>query len=196
MSEVDLSQMRERFASAVRAIWWLTLIRGILLIVLGIYALLNPAMTLLILVQVIGFYLMLDGLIAMWAAVSGQTPARLWVGLRGGLMILVGLFILAHPLIVTAISANVLAYLLAASFIVSGIFEIVTAIQDRKQIEGEGWLILGGAIAILFGLIIFLAPMQAMATIIRVVGIFAIIAGITIVTAAIRLRKFGSNLRK
>ncbi len=196
MSDVNLAQARERTASAVRAIWWLTLIRGILLILLGVYALLSPGMTLVALAQVLGFFMMLDGLLAIWAAVSGQTTTRLWTALRGALLILAGLFVLGHPLIMAALSATVLIYLLAGSLILSGIVEIFVAVRDRKEIVGEGWLILGGVLAIIFGLILASAPLPAAATIVRIFGVFAVIAGIALISAAFRFRNFGKNLKR
>ncbi|MCY2982615.1 MAG: hypothetical protein NTY15_03155 [Planctomycetota bacterium] len=44
MSEVRIIEDRESFCRAIRGIWWLTLIRGILLILLGLYASINPLM--------------------------------------------------------------------------------------------------------------------------------------------------------
>ena len=196
MSDVNLAQARDRFASAVRAIWWLTLIRGILLILLGIYALLNPGMTLAVLAKVVGVFLMFDGLLAVWAGISGQTPTRLWTALRGALLILAGLFVLGHPLILAAVSATMLVYLLAAAFVISGATEIFAAIRDRKEIEGEGWLVLGGALAIIFGLILVSAPLAAAMSIVRVFGVFAVIAGIALIAAAFRLRSFGMRLKR
>ncbi len=196
MSDVNLAQARERAASAVRAIWWLTLIRGILLILLGVYALLRPGMTLVALAQVVGFFMTLDGLLAIWAAVSGQTTTRLWTALRGALLILAGLFVLGHPLIMAALSATVLIYLLAGSLIISGVLEIFVAVRDRKEIVGEGWLILGGVLAIIFGLILVSAPIPAAATIVRIFGVFAVIAGLALISAAFRFRNFGKNLER
>jgi len=196
MSEVNLAQSRERFAGAIRAIWWLTLIRGILLILIGIVALFNPAMTLVALAQVIGFYLILEGCLAIWAGISGQTSSRVWTIIRGLLLILAGVFVVAHPVIMAAINATILIYLLAIAFLISGVTEIYVAIRDRKQIEGEGWLILGGVLSIIFAFVLIVAPLAAATMFVRILGVFAIIAGITLIATAFRLRNFGSNIRK
>jgi uncharacterized membrane protein HdeD (DUF308 family) len=56
MSEVRIIEDRESFCRAIRGIWWLTLIRGILLILLGLYALINPLMAAAALAQVVVCY--------------------------------------------------------------------------------------------------------------------------------------------
>jgi uncharacterized membrane protein HdeD (DUF308 family) len=195
MSEMNLAQARDRAASAVRAIWWLTLVRGILLILLGCYALFSPGMTVVALTRVIGLFLILEGFLAVWAGVSGQTSTRLWTIVRGVLLILAGLFFFSQPVLMAAIKLTVVIWLIAASFVASGVAEIYTAIRDRKQIEGEGWLILGGVLAIIFGLILVGCPLSAGLLLVRVVGVFAAIAGIALIAAAFRLRNFGQRLK-
>jgi uncharacterized membrane protein HdeD (DUF308 family) len=66
----------------------------------------------------------------------------------------------------------------------------VAAIQDRKHIEGEGWLVLSGSLAVLFGFLLLMAPLSFGLLMIRVLGVFAILLGITMVGFAFRLKKF------
>ena len=195
MSEVKVIDHREFFGRAIREIWWLTLIRGILLILLGVYALINPLMAAAALAQVVGFYLILDGAIAIYAGVSGQTPSRFWTTVRGGILIFVGLFVVGHPIIMAMIHATLLVCLLAVSAVLSGILEITVAIRDRREIEGEGWLILSGALAIGFGLVLLASPLAAGMLMVQFLGAFAVIAGISIVVLAFRLRTFGLRLK-
>src|SRR6476661_8923976 len=50
---------------AVKALWWLVLIRGVLAVLFGLYALFSPAAALLALVFVFGFYAIMDGVAAI-----------------------------------------------------------------------------------------------------------------------------------
>jgi uncharacterized membrane protein HdeD (DUF308 family) len=195
VSDVKVTEDREFFSRAIRSVWWLTLIRGILLILLGVYALINPLMAAAALAQVIGIYLILDGAIAIYAGLTGQTLSRLWTTVRGVILIVVGLFVVGHPIIMAVVHATLLVCLLAVSALLSGVLEIYVAIRDRREIEGEGWLILSGALAIGFGLLLLASPLAAGMLMVQFLGAFAVIAGVSFVVLAFRLRTFGLRLK-
>ena len=195
MSETSSETPRDRVEDALGSLWWLPLIRGILLFLLGGYALFRPGMTIGALAQVVGIFVIVDGILSIVAGIMGDVPSRGWVIVRGVLEILVGAFVFANPLIVAGVTATFLVYVLAFSAILSGVLEIVAAIQDRKQIEGEGWLILGGAITVLFGVVLLIAPLSFGLFMVRVLGAFAIFSGVSLIVFAFRLRRLGKKLK-
>jgi uncharacterized membrane protein HdeD (DUF308 family) len=89
-----------------------------------------------------------------------------------------------------------LLYLLAFGAIIGGILEIIAAIRDRKEIEGEGWLMLGGLLAICLGALLLAAPLTFGQMIIRVLGVFAIINGIALIAMSFRLKGLPGTLKK
>ena len=195
MSEASSETPRDRVEGALGSLWWLPLIRGILLILLGAYALFRPGMTIGALAQVVGIFVIVDGILSIVAGIMGDVPSRGWVIVRGVLEILVGAFVFANPLIVAGVTATFLVSVLAFSAILSGVLEIVAAIQDRKQIEGEGWLILGGAITVLFGVVLLISPLSFGLFMVRVLGAFAIFSGVSLIVFAFRLRGLGKKLK-
>jgi uncharacterized membrane protein HdeD (DUF308 family) len=195
MSETPSNSPRQQVAEAIGCLWWLPLLRGILLLVLGGYSLFRPGMTIAVLAQVIGIFVVADGVLCILAGVMGEVPSRIWIIVRGVVEILVGLFVFANPILVAGVTGTVLIYMLAFTAILSGIFEIMAAIQDRKQIEGEGWLILGGALTVMFGVLVLISPIAFGLVMVRILGIFAIIAGISLIVFAFRLRGLGKQLR-
>ena len=195
MSEASSETPRDRVEGALGSLWWLPLIRGILLFLLGGYALFRPGMTIGALAQVVGIFVIVDGILSIVAGIMGDVPSRGWVIVRGLLEILVGAFVFANPLIVAGVTATILVSVLAFSAILSGVLEIVAAIQDRKQIEGEGWLILGGAITVLFGVVLLIAPLSFGLFMVRVLGAFAIFSGVSLIVLAFRLRGLGKKLK-
>ena len=188
------SAPREQVAEVVSSLWWLILLRGVVLIILGIYALLRPGMTLVAFTQVLGAFLLIDGIIAVVAGVMGWTESQGWTIARGVLGLLVGLFVLGHPVLVGAMTATIVIMVIAIQSIVGGVMEIVVAVRERKQIEGEWLLILSGGLSVVFGAILFIAPFASSLVLIRILGAFAIVFGVSLCVVSFRVRKLGRAL--
>ncbi|WP_146575359.1 HdeD family acid-resistance protein [Botrimarina hoheduenensis] len=183
--------MERSVIRAITRLWWVPLLRGVMLIALGGYALLTPGITLSAYTLVLGAFVLADGVLAILAGVMGWVDSRGWTLLRGAIGIAAGLFVIAHPALVGAVAATTLVFLLAFQSIVGGGLEIITAIRERKQIEGEAWLVLGGLLSIGFGAILLSAPVLAAVLLVQVLGGFAVIAGVAMIYVAFRLRAYG-----
>jgi uncharacterized membrane protein HdeD (DUF308 family) len=194
MTESTTATPRQHLAETIGGLWWMPLVRGLFLLILGGYALFRPGMTVAVLVQVIGIFLIADGVLAILVGLVGEVPSRAWTIVRGVLAILAGIFVFANPALVAGITAVALLYLVAIVSILAGILEIAAAIRDRKEIEGEGWLILGGVLSVIFGVLLLIAPISFGLLMVRILGIFAIIAGVSLILFAFRLRGLGKRL--
>ena len=194
MQDFEPGRTAQSAAAAIGSLWWMPLLRGIALIILGLYALARPALTLVVLAQIIGIFLVVDGLLAILAGIVGAVPSRGWIILRGILAVLVGLFVFTNPLLVASVAGTVLMYLVAFSTIMLGLLEIAATIRDRKQIEGEGWLVIGGVMVVLFGLVLAMAPLAFGLMMVRILGVFSIIVGTAMIVFAYRARKLGKTL--
>lgn len=168
--------------------WWLLLLRGLAAIGFGILALIWPGHTLVALTFIFAAYALVDGIFAFGAAIfghsSGMVP-RWWLALVGVLGILAGLLAFAWP----GMTALVLLLLIASWAIVIGVLEIFGAVQLRKEIKGEWWLIINGCLAILFGVILFIHPGAGALAFVWGIGFYAILAGGSLIGLAFRLRK-------
>jgi len=196
MSESIPVTPRERVAEAIGNLWWLPLVRGLLLIFIGAYALFRPTMSAVALTQVVGLFVLLDGILALIAGIFGEVPSRGWTILRGILGILVGVFVFFHPVAIAGVTAMVVLYVIAFSAIINGVLEILAAIRDRKEIEGAGWLVLGGVLAVLFGILLLVAPSTFGKIIIQLLGAYAIVFGVCLIVLAFRIRGVGKQLRQ
>jgi uncharacterized membrane protein HdeD (DUF308 family) len=172
---------------AISANWWILLLRGILLIAVGIYALLHPGISLLAWALTVGFFLILDGVLSLIAGIAGWTESRGWTILRGVLSLLIGAFAIWHPAVFGTLAGLTVIFMLAAWSIVGGIMEIIVAIRERKEIHGEGWIILSGVFSIIFGIVLCFAPLLSLAIFIRMSGLFAIIFGIMCIFTSLKL---------
>jgi uncharacterized membrane protein HdeD (DUF308 family) len=166
--------------------WWLLLLRGVCAVIFGLLAFAWPGVTLITLVLLYGIYALADGVLALGAAIMGGAPApRWWLAVVGLLGVAAGLVTLMMP----GITALVLLYFIAWWAIAIGVMQIVGAIRLRKEIDNEWMLIASGIVSVLFGLILILQPGAGALGLIFVIGTFAIIHGVILISFALRLRR-------
>ncbi len=169
--------------------WWMLLLRGIAAIIFGVLAFAWPGMTLLTLIMFYGAFALVDGVLAIIAAIAGGAPApRWWLAVVGLLGIATGVLMFTMP----GLTALVLLYFIAGWAIATGAFQIVGAIRLRKEIDDEWYLILGGVVSVLFGVGVMMAPGAGALALLWVIGTYAVIMGAILVALAFRLKKFGS----
>jgi uncharacterized membrane protein HdeD (DUF308 family) len=166
--------------------WWLLLLRGISGIIFGVLAFIWPGITLLTLIIFYGAYALMDGIFAIAAAMrGGDAQSRWWLILIGILGIAAGVLTFLWP----GLTALVLATFIGAWSLIHGVFEIVGAIKIRKEIDNEWWLILSGALSVLFGFVMLIMPGAGAVALVWVIGAYSIIFGALLVGFAFRLRK-------
>ena len=165
--------------------WWTFAVRGVAAIIFGVLALIWPGQMLQALVLVFGAYALVDGVFAMFAGIAARGYFERWwaVLLEGVAGVVIGLLTFFWP----NITALVLLYFIAAWALITGIFEIVAAIQLRREITGEWMLILGGLLSILFSVLLFVFPGTGALSLVWMIGIYAISFGISEIIFAFRL---------
>ena len=166
--------------------WWLLLLRGIAAIIFGLLAFAWPGLTLLTLILFYGAFALVDGVLAIVAAITGGVPgSRWWLAIVGLLGIAAGLLTFLTP----GLTALVLLFFIAGWAIVTGVFEIIGAIKLRKEIDNEWLLILGGIISVLFGVGMMLAPGAGALALVWVISAYSVVMGVLFVALAFRLKK-------
>jgi uncharacterized membrane protein HdeD (DUF308 family) len=166
--------------------WWLLLLRGIAAIIFGVLAFAWPGITLLTLILLYAAYALADGVLAIIAAITGGAPApRWWLAIVGLVGIGAGLLTFLMP----GVTAIVLLFFIAGWAIATGVFQIIGAIQLRKEIDNEWLLIAGGVISVLFGIGILMAPGAGALALVWVIGLYAVVEGVLFVALAFRLKK-------
>lgn len=167
--------------------WWLVLLRGILSVVFGVLAFAWPALTLFTLVVLYGAFAFADGILALIGAFTGRVKGvpTWWLVLTG----LAGLAAGAVTFLWPGLTAIVLILFIGVWAIVHGIFEIIGAIQLRKEIDNEWWLVLGGLISVIFGVLVILAPGAGAVGLVWAIAAYSVAFGIMWIMLALRLRK-------
>ena len=170
--------------------WWAWLIRGIAAIIFGILAWLWPGLTWITIAIFFGAYALVDGVFAIIATIrAAETHQRWWPFLIEGI---IGILIAAIAFYDIRIVIAALYLTIAAWAFLTGILELVAAVQLRKLIANEIWLILGGIASIVFGILMILYPMIGAITIIYIIAAYAIIFGFIMIGFSLRLRGHAS----
>jgi len=181
--------------SLVSRDWWVYAIRGIAAILFGILALVWPGPTLAVLVLLFGAYAFVDGVTLLVALARGDVLARRhkWAtALMGALGIIASIVALVWP----GMTALTLLYLVAIWAISTGFLQIVAAIEFRREIDGEGWMVLGGILSIVFGGLLVAFPSSGLVTLVWMVGFWAELFGFSSLGVAHRLRGIDRDLNK
>jgi uncharacterized membrane protein HdeD (DUF308 family) len=174
--------------------WWTFAVRGVVAVIFGLLALIWPAQTLVSLVLFFGAYAFLDGVFAIVTGIASIGHYDRWwaVLLEGIVGVAIGLLTFLRP----NITALGLVYSIGAWAFITGIFEIVAAIELRRVITDEWMMILSGLLSILFSVVLFVFPGAAGLSLVWLIGIYAIVFGISIIVLAFRLRGLQRQVEK
>jgi uncharacterized membrane protein HdeD (DUF308 family) len=179
--------------SVAKAVWWLVLLRGILMAIFGIIALVSPGIALLTLIWVFGFYALLDGITAIIMGIRTRgEPHWVWTIVQGVVSVLAGIVALVWP----GVTAFALLFVVAFWAIMLGISEIIGAFTSRRQGSSAwGWTLAAGVLNVLFGIVLLIWPASGILTLVWLVGIFALLGGVTLVVLAFQVRSVARSMR-
>ena len=142
-----MSELAGNIAAGGKNLKWL----GILTIVLGFLAMLAPLVTGMSIVLMVGIFVVAAGIARMiWAfgsATFGSGLLRFAIGL---LTLICGIVMVTDPITAT----GALTIIIAVYLLVDGGFEIGAALTGPK-VDGRGWMLFGGILSILLGIMIW-----------------------------------------
>jgi uncharacterized membrane protein HdeD (DUF308 family) len=175
----------EEMSAALARNWWAIALRGVLGIVFGLIALFFPGPTMLSLVIVFSAYMLVDGVLAIVAAVRAARRHERW-----GLLVLEGIVDIAVGVIAFAFPGGaVLAFVLlvAAWAVVTGALMLAAAFRLKLD-HGRWWLVLGGLASIVYGALLVIAPLIGAVVLTWWLGAYALMFGVFLLIAGIKLR--------
>jgi len=187
MSSSNAAPSLEGFVkSALHRSWWLLLLRGIAAVAFGVLTFVWPQISLLTLILVYGVYALIDGVLALIAAIrGGGFVPRWWLALGGVVSILAAVVAFAWP----GLTALVLVYLIGFWSILRGVLEIIGAIRLRKEIANEWTLGIAGALSVIFGLILIFMPGAGAIGLLWLIATWAVLFGLLLIWVAFKVRK-------
>lgn len=172
--------MTER-AEAVKAGGQSVTVYGVVAMVLGLLAMVAPAVAGHLIAMILGILVLIGGIVRMaWALQGGHGGRGALRFVIGVLTLLCGVALVANPLF----ASGVLSIVLAVYFILDGLAEAIAGFTMRPR-PGWGWMLVGGVVSMLLGAMIWrqypLSGAWAMGVLIGVklffVGLLMVAAG-------------------
>lgn len=173
-------------AALVKKTWQTVLVTGLLAVVLGIIVLVWPGPSLLVAGILFGIYMVVSGVFQLIAAFTHlpSTSFRVLSFISGVLSLIIGIFCFRDDLT----SIFLLGLWIGISWLFRGVAVLFAAVSD-KGVPGRGWQIFYGIISAIAGVILIVWPINSLATLTVVVGIFLIVIGIMEIITAFGVRK-------
>jgi uncharacterized membrane protein HdeD (DUF308 family) len=163
-------------------IWWVFLLQGFAGIIIGLMLITEPGATLVALTTVLGFYWLITGVLALVQVFVDSATPWIW-SLLAGLVGILALFVLRHPLVAALTVPTVLVIILGIQGLVIGAVQIIGGFKGG----GIGPFILG-AINVLVGILLLGSPVAAALAVPLVFGVLLLIQGAGLMILAFRVR--------
>ena len=169
--------------------WYI--VAAILFILLGMFAIIEPAVAGLGVALLVGWLLVFGGICHFIAAFDGGGARRVLFQILAGIVFVIGgLYLVSHPLL----GLGTLTLLLAGVIIAVGVFDIIGYFRRQGE-QASGWVLFNGIIAILLGgLIWFHWPSSTVWAIGTLVGVNLLLTGVSRLMLGLAGRRLVKNV--
>ncbi|MBA6441844.1 MULTISPECIES: HdeD family acid-resistance protein [Streptomyces] len=165
--------------------WQVLVTAGLVAIALGIMVLAWPGPSLVVIGVLFGAYLLISGIFQLAGAFGSHIPRQLRVlsFITGALSVMLGLLCFRGP----AQSILLLALWIGFAWLIRGVMMTAMAISGEGM-PARGWQVFLGALTILGGIILIVAPFGSITALTVVAGIWLLALGIIEIMHGIQLR--------
>jgi uncharacterized membrane protein HdeD (DUF308 family) len=173
--------------------WGAIVFRGVVALLFGIAAVFWPHLTLVTLVYLFGVYVLVTGImneivgLTNFSGVAGSAWGRILLIIIGAAEVGVGIYFLRHPHVAFA------TFILVAglTFIVRGLFELFTGVFGEGGGAYRTFMIIGGILAVLAGIIILVQPVAGGIAFVWVMGLYALVYGPMLIALGFEAKNLG-----
>ena len=170
--------------------WWLLTLNGIIAIVYGIIAVIVPETTVLTIVMYFGIVILIIGLAMLWGAIKNIKAKLPYAAdlISSLVTIIVGVLLTFY----TSKSLTIFVMIIGVWAILVAIVQFYLATRPDFIPSEKNTFWINGAIALIFGIILFFNPFAIANILVVISGILAFIIGVILISMSVRLR----NLEK
>ena len=183
----DAGDIQLQFKQAVRDHWVLFLIQGLVMAILGLFAVAAPVIATLAVDIYAGWLFLISGIVGIVTLFTRQNISSfLWTLIAAALALVVGVLLIWRP----AAGVLSLTLLLVGFFIAEGVVQILAAFKYRSAIENAWtWMLFSGIVDLVLAAIILMGwPRTATWTLGLLVGINLFMSGLALVMTSLACR--------
>lgn len=167
-----------------RRLWWLILLRGLLILTLGIIAILWPGLTAPVLIYGFGIFALADGFLNVILGALYQGSGWGWAILEGAIGVGIGAVVVIFP----PSTPDLVVAVLAVWMLATGAVQLLMSVRlSRVGSRNWTWMTVSGLTAAATGLFLLLNPAVAAAMLGSVFGLVACVIGLVLLYGAYRL---------
>jgi uncharacterized membrane protein HdeD (DUF308 family) len=187
-NNADLDRLSSSVGSSLHAHWRLFLTEGIVLLILGILAIVVPPIATIAVEVLIGWLLLVSGVVGMIATLRMRGAPGFWWSLISAVLgIVAGIVLLRWPLS----GAVSLTLILTVFLVLEGLVSILYALEHKRELSGRwGAMLFSGFVDLLLAGIIFAGfPGTAAWAIGLLIGVNLVFGGSALIAMALHARK-------
>jgi uncharacterized membrane protein HdeD (DUF308 family) len=166
----------------VSTLWWLFALFGVVTLGVGVFFVVSPHETLSTFTIIAGIFLLVDGVLAVFASIFSKGDGRGLLAMIGVLSAIAGLVLIKKPFD----ALIVFTLIVGVWFVVAGVVRLVVALASP---EARGGNVVTGILDLIAGTVILAWPDLGLATLAVIIGIVLILRGGFFVFAGWQLRK-------
>ena len=164
--------------------WQATVGLGVVTVTLGLIVTFYPSATLNAITILFGLLLLASGLFHLIRVFGGNQEHRVWMGISGLLLIVIGVVMLRHLHLTVAL----VGLIIGISWIVQGVIALIVSFSGGSR-EGGGWWIFFGILSVIGGIVITAWPVESVKALAVLIGIWFILQGLLEIAGGLRMRR-------
>jgi uncharacterized membrane protein HdeD (DUF308 family) len=168
---------------ALAGAWQATLFLGIVTLILGLIVAFHPSGSLNVIAVLLGILLIVAGIFHLVRVFESTEPHRVWLGISGLLLIVIGVLLIRHLHLTVAL----IGLFVGISWIVQGVSALINGLSGYSR-EGRGWWIFFGIISLIGGIVVTAAPVTSVTVLALLIGIWFIVQGLCEIAGGFVLR--------
>ena len=166
--------------------WWLYLLQGIVTVLFGIAALVWPLVALISLLVLFAVFAVLIGIVRIVTSLVNRDESGWWLVLISGIAsIAAGVVAFVWP----GLTGLLLLYVIGAQAILFGLTALWQTARNWRTAQDKWMTLLSGIAGILFGVLAFLWPGATALTLAWLIGIYAVIFGVSEIVSSFLIRQ-------